>query len=277
MHETIRLWPNGAPGSEGWAHYEQKTHHHPPFNITIVRNVTDPTLSVHLPDPAVATGAGVIVCPGGAFHILAIDHEGYDVADWLTAHGVAAFVLKYRLIQTPPDDDAFAQQMQANMQNREQLRQRIAGVQPLAVADGQAAVKLVRQRAAEWGIDPERIGMMGFSAGAMLTIGLIAQNEAESRLNFAAPIYGPVWDKFTPPPDAPPVFLAVTDDDELAARSCANLYLAWKEAGRPVELHIYAQGGHGFGMRKQGLPVDHWIERFDEWLQAQGLKGARGR
>lgn len=275
MSETIQLWPNGAPGSEGWAHHEQQTHNHPPFNITVVRNVTDPTLSIHLPDPAIATGAAVIVCPGGAFHILAIDHEGYDVADWLTAQGIAAFVLKYRLIQTAPDDEAFAQQMQANMQNREQLRQRIAKVQPLAVADGQAAVKLVRQRAAEWGIDPERIGMMGFSAGAMLTIGLIAQNEAESRLNFAAPIYGPVWDDFSPPPDAPPVFLAVADDDELAARSCANLYLAWKDAGRPVELHIYAQGGHGFGMRKQGLPVDHWIERFDEWLQAQGLKGAR--
>lgn len=272
MHETIKLWPTGAPGSERWANQEQQTHHHPPFDITIIRNVTDPTLSVHLPDPAIATGTAVIVCPGGAFHLLAIDHEGYDVAKWLTAHGIAAFVLKYRLVQTAVDDDEFMQQMEQTIPDREKMRQRIAEVRPLAVADGHEAVKVVRRRAAEWGIDPQRIGMMGFSAGAMLTLGLITKNDAESRLNFAAPIYGPVREEFTVPAAAPPIFLAVTDDDELAAKSCVTLYLAWKEAGRPVELHIYAQGGHGFGMRKQGLPVDSWIERFDEWLQAQGLK-----
>jgi acetyl esterase/lipase len=275
MHETIKLWPNGAPGSESWTNHEQQTHQHPPFNITVVRNVADPTLSVYLPDPAVATGAAVIVCPGGAFHLLAIDHEGYDVADWLTARGIAAFVLKYRLVQTAVNDEEFNQQMEQTGADREQMWRRIAEVQPLAVADGHEAVKVVRRRAAEWGIDPERIGMMGFSAGAMLTLGLIARNEAESRLNFAAPIYGPVRAEYTVPATAPPTFLAVTDDDELAAKSCATLYLAWKEAGRPVELHIYAQGGHGFGMRKQGLPVDGWIERFDEWLDAQGLKGVR--
>jgi acetyl esterase/lipase len=272
MHETIKLWPTGAPGSENWANQEQQTHHHPPFDITIIRNVTDPTLSVHLPDPAIATGAAIIVCPGGAFHLLAIDHEGYDVAEWLTAHGIAAFVLKYRLVQTAVDDDEFMQQMEQTILDREKMWQRIAEVRPLAVADGHEAVKVVRRRAAEWGIDPQRIGMMGFSAGAMLTLGLITKNDAESRLNFAAPIYGPVREEFTVPAAAPPIFLAVTDDDELAAKSCVTLYLAWKEAGRPVELHIYAQGGHGFGMRKQGLPVDSWIERFDEWLQAQGLK-----
>jgi acetyl esterase/lipase len=109
----------------------------------------------------------------------------------------------------------------------------------------------------------------------MLTIGLLEEDDAESRLNFAAPIYGPVWEGVTVPPGAPPLFVALAYDDEVAAGSSVTLYSAWKAAGRPVELHIYSQGGHGFGMRKQGLPVDGWIERFDEWLQAQGLKEVR--
>ena len=139
------------------------------------------------------------------------------------------------------------------------------------MADGAQAVKLVRQRAAEWGIAPDRIGLIGFSAGGMLTMGVVMKNDAASRPNFAAPIYGGVTNGQTVAADAPPLFIAVASDDPVAAVSSAKLFLEWKAAGRSAELHIYSQGGHGFGMTKRGLPVDGWVERFGEWLQIQGL------
>ena len=148
------------------------------------------------------------------------------------------------------------------------VTQRIA---PLAIADADAkqAIKLVRQRAVEWGIATDQVGMMGFSAGARVTAGLALEYDAETRPNFAAPIYGALWDEIQVPTDAPPLFIALTSDDSLALQHCLNLYSAWQKAGHSAELHIYAEGGHGFGMRVQGLPVDHWIERFHEWLERQ--------
>jgi acetyl esterase/lipase len=140
-----------------------------------------------------------------------------------------------------------------------------------AVADGAQAVRLVRQRAAEWGIAPDRIGLMGFSAGGMLTMGVVMNNDAASRPNFAAPIYGGATNGQTVAANAPPLFIAVAGDDPVASVSSAKLYLEWKAAGRSAELHIYSQGGHGFGMIKHSLPVDGWVERFGEWLQIQGL------
>jgi acetyl esterase/lipase len=219
----------------------------------------------------VATGTAVIICPGGAFHSLAIDHEGMDVARWLSVRGVAAFVLKYRLLQTEVRDEDFERQIQANLSDRNKMREVTKQIGPLAIADGQQAVKVVRQHASQWGLAPERIGMMGFSAGGRVTVGVALEHDAESRPNFAAPIYGALWEELAVPADAPPLFIALANDDELAVDPSIALYCAWRAAAHPVELHIYAQGGHGFGMRKQGLPTDHWIDRFGEWLQVQGF------
>jgi len=272
--EVIPLWPDGAPGSEDWTQQEQEIVLPPPYSIRDVHNVSKPTLTAFLPNPSVASGTAIIVCPGGAFHALAIDHEGIDVAQWLSAREVAAFVLKYRLVPTPVRDEDYVKQMMRQMQGSPEpgkLKELTRQIEPLAIADGQQAIKVVREHASEWGIAPDRIGMMGFSAGARVTVGVALEHNAESRPNFAAPIYGALWEEIIVPADAPPLFIALANDDELAVEPSMALYGAWRAAGQPVELHIYSQGGHGFGMRRQGLPADRWIDRFGEWLQAQGF------
>lgn len=269
--QIIPLWPDGAPGSEGWAQQEQETLAPPPIGIRVVRNVTQPTLTAFLPDRAAATGAAVIVCPGGAFHFLAIEHEGTEVAQWLNACGVAAFVLRYRLIETAVDEGVLSQQMQQNLTDRGRFRQLMQGLRPLIIADGLQAVKIVRRRAAECGIAPDRIGIMGFSAGGHVTTGVALEYDADSRPDFAAPIYSSPYEDIRVPDDAPPLFIAVAHDDAFAASASVPLYSAWSAAGRSAELHIYSKGGHGFGMHKQGLPADHWIDHFGDWLQVQGV------
>ena len=272
--EVISLWPNGAPGSENWSHQEQETILPPPFGGRSIRNVTQPSLTAFLPSPSLACGTAVIVCPGGAFHGLAIDHEGVDAAQWLSARGVAAFVLKYRLVPTPVRDEDFVKQMMEQMQSfpgPNKLKELTRPIEPLAIADGQQAIKVVREHASEWGLAADRIDMMGFSAGARVTVGVALEHDAKSRPDFAAPIYGALWEKIIVPADAPSLFITLANDDELAVDPSLVLYGAWRAAGQPVELHIYSQGGHGFGMKKQGLPADQWIDRFAEWLQAQGF------
>jgi acetyl esterase/lipase len=271
LPEIITLWPNGAPGSEDWNQREQEQITPPPISFRTVRNVTQPTLTAFLPNPAVATDTAVIICPGGGFLSLAIDHEGMDVARWLSARGVAAFVLKYRLFRTEVHDEDFQRLAEVYFSDRSKMREVTKQIGPLAIADGQQAVKVVRQRASEWGIAPDRIGIMGFSAGGRVTTGVTLEHDADSHPNFAAPIYGALWEDISVPDDAPPLFIALANDDELAVDPGVALYCAWRAAGHPVELHIYAQGGHGFGMREQGLPIDHWIDRFGEWLQVQGF------
>jgi acetyl esterase/lipase len=264
--EVIPLWPDGAPGSEGWTQQEQESIWPP--SLKVVRNVAQPALTAYLPNPSVSVGTAVVVCPGGAFHFLSIDMEGTDVARWLNARGVAAFVLKYRLIRT---GDEFAAQVRENMANRDKMAELTQAVRPLAIADGRRAVQVVRERAAEWGIAPDRIGIMGFSAGGTVTVGVTLEHDVGSRPDFAAAIYGGSSEKIPVPADAPPIFVLCAADDAMAAPRSVRLYSDWTAAGRTAELHIYAQGGHGFGMRKQGLPTDTWIERFGDWLEAQGL------
>jgi len=263
---TISLWPDGAPGSESWTQIE--TESSTATMPRVIRNVTQPTLTAYLPDPVDANGAAAIVCPGGAFHILAIDHEGIEVAQWLAARGVAAFVLKYRLL---PTGENFEKSLADIFADRQRTMERLQPIRPFALADGSQAMRLVRQRAAEWQIDPQRIGMIGFSAGGRLLATLLEGYDATSRPDFAAFIYGGLWTEFPAPTDAPPLFVAVADDDAWSAPLCVRLYQLWKEKGHPAELHVYAKGGHGFGMRKQGLPTDSWIERFGEWLWVQGI------
>jgi acetyl esterase/lipase len=269
--QVIPLWPNGAPGSEDWPQQELETLAPPPISIKVVRNVTQPTLTAFLPDRAVATGTAAIVCPGGAFHFLAIDHEGTDVARWLSARGVAAYVLRYRLFKTATNEEEFIRQMQQNLADRPRFMQQMQQLGPLIIADGLQAVKVVRQRASEWGVAPDRIGILGFSAGGVVTTGVALHYDADSRPSFAAPIYSAPREGVQVPVDAPPLFIAVADDDPFAASASVPLYSAWNAAGRSAELHIYSKGGHGFGMRQQGLPSDRWIDHFGDWLKVEGL------
>jgi acetyl esterase/lipase len=240
----------------------------------MVRNVVRPTLTAYLPESSKAVGTAVIICPGGAFRFLSWESEGTKVAEWLQARGVAAFVLKYRLVDTGATEDEFKESMKelagakaAPQRSGEAFRE----VAELAANDGRQAMKVVRARAAEWGIAPDRIGVLGFSAGGAVTMGVVMKHDADSRPNFAAPIYGGRTGDAEVPADAPPLFILCASDDDFAAASSAKLYSQWKTAGRPAELHIYSKGGHGFGMNQRGLPIDSWIERFGDWLGTQGL------
>ena len=260
---VLPLWPAGAPGSEDWSWTEEESLIPP--SLKVIRNVSQPTLTAYLPDPAIATGTAVVVCPGGAFHFLSIDMEGTDVARWLNARGVAAFVLKYRLIRTGDDFPAVVWQ---NLSDRNKMTQLMEPLAPLVVADGQQAVRLVRQRAAEWALSPNRIGIMGFSAGGMVAVNVALRHDGESRPDFAAPIYAAHWQAAPVPADAPPLFILCAADDDMATANSIPLYSNWRSAGQSAELHIYASGGHGFGMQQRGAPTDTWIERFGDWLQA---------
>jgi len=280
---VIPLWQGSASGSEQSSNPEQETllpvpSDIPqtllplPFGIRIARNITQPRLLAYLPDPAVATGTAVVVCPGGVFNYLSIDGEGTDVARLLNARGIAAFVLKYRVAQTAARDEDFIMQLRERFTNLMSLMEVMQQTEPLAIADGLQAVKVVRRRAAEWGIAPQRIGILGFSSGGVVASGAAMQYDEGSRPNFAAPIYPSFSGRgIAVPADAPALFLLAASDDPMAMGTSLLLYSAWRDAGHPVELHLYAQGGHGFGLKKQGLPSDHWMDRFGDWLQSQGF------
>jgi len=282
QQQVIPVWPGAAPGSETWTQKEETTTL-PPMAAggPLIRNVTQPTLTTFLPDASLANGTAVVVCPGGGFHFLSWESEGTEVAKWLSAHGMAAFVLKYRLIDTGPTQDDFRKAVwalfrppsgSARPAGGGGLPESMRNILPLAVADGRQAMKVVRQRASEWGIAPDRIGIMGFSAGGMVTMGVVMEHDADSRPNFAGPIYGAgLAEGATAPPEATPLFILCASDDPITATGSVTTYTKWKALGYPVELHMYSKGGHGFGMNKQGLPTDHWIERFGDWLEAQGF------
>jgi acetyl esterase/lipase len=257
--QTVNIWPGVAPGSENWTQKET-TVEVKPYG-TIVANVVTPTLTLYLPEKSKATGTGIIVAPGGACVRLAMSYEGTEVAQWLQGRGIAVFLLKYRLQEKkgegiPPD---------LNMD----------AACKYGIADGIQALKVVRQHAAEWGISEDRVGFLGFSAGAMVTSGVLLQENAAARPNFAAPIYGgPFGVMPAIPAKLPPIFMAWAEDDGLAGDAVVKFYEALKTAGIKPEVHIYSAGGHGFGMKKQGTTSDHWIEEFYYWLEAQGLTKA---
>lgn len=267
---VIPIWPNGAPGTESWTQREQEGLLGDK-QTKVVRNVTRPTLTAYLPEPSVASGTGVVVCPGGAFHFLAIEHEGTDVATWLVERGIAAFILRYRVAPTREADEEFQAQLRERFANREAMREQMAQVRRFGIADGQQAMKVAREHAGEWRVAPDRIGIMGFSAGGTVAASVALQHDAESRPAFAAPIYSAPWEDVAVPADAPALFMALANDDDMAVRTSIPLYSKWREAGHPVELHIFSKGGHGFGMRRQGVPADRWIDLFGEWLKVLGL------
>ncbi len=246
----------------------------------MVRNVSNATLTPFLPDPAKANGTAVLVAPGGGFRWLSINNEGWKIAKALNERGVAAFVLKYRLIPTPPTLDGLRESM--NRTFASVGADGAAGAPPPPrpprpnldnqLADAEAAYAMIVARAKEWGVDPDRIGMMGFSAGAGLTMHSTL-NSKKMKLAFIAPIYGGMG-PVEVPKDAPPMFVAIAVDDFLF-RGEFGLIKSWYDAGRPVEFHLYQDGGHGFGMGYPGHPTYYWFEPFTHWLEHNGFLKAK--
>jgi len=261
----------GATTAESW---------HRQYEKQFARNVTVATLTPFLPDPAKATGTAVVVAPGGGFRTLSMENEGWDVARALADRGVAAFVLKYRLVQTPQDMGAFEKSMAqmfagaaAAPRSPTKFEEAVPQLGP-QIADSRAAFALIRKRSGEWHVDPNRIGMVGFSAGAMLTLVTALAGE-DAKPAFIGTIYGPL-SPVKVPADAPPMFVALAADDPLFAGKGMGLIESWTSAKRPVEFHLYEQGGHGFGMYPKETTSTGWFDAFVRWIEMNGFLKSGG-
>jgi acetyl esterase/lipase len=270
-NRTIELWPGKPPGENGTIGDEiAKTKGDPPV-ITSLTNITRPTITLFRPERDKNTGAAVVVCPGGGYNNLAWDHEGEQVGRWLKSIGVTAAVLKYRVPRRPDTPK---------------------GQPPIqALMDAQRALGMVRNNANDWGIDPKRVGILGFSAGGHLGAwastnydkrsydAVDAADKVDCRPDFAVLVYpGGVLKRGTEQlaeeigvnSQTPPTLLVCATDDNLS-ESSVFLYLALKRAGVPVECHLYTKGGHGFGMRPSNNPCSTWPQRCEDWLRAQQI------
>lgn len=275
----LKVWPNGAPDSNGMTQPEET------FEGKRVRNVSEAELYVYLPKIGINSGAAVVICPGGGYVIEAMDHEGYDMAEWLASKGVAGIVLKYRLPY---------------------------GHDQIPLEDLQRAIRMVREKATEWGINPAKVGVAGSSAGGhlastggthfdlgnpdatdpinrlscrpdfmLLLYPVITFREEFGHMGSRQNLIGTVnkWsmvekysNELQVTPETPPTFLVLADDDGgVPPRNSVEFYLALKKYNIPAEMHIFRNGGHGFGMNKKNLPVDQWPDLFAEWLKAMGI------
>jgi acetyl esterase/lipase len=262
---SIALLASGSPGSETWVTM---------FGDRVVRNVTQPALYPVRPAAGKANGTAVVIAPGGAFLSLAFDTEGMMVAHYLAEQGITCFVLKYRLDATPRDTPGFLKVIGERMRSAKPRMTRgdliDSAAQPLAQADGLAAMRWVRTHAGQYGVNPARIGIMGFSAGGMTAMNVATAYDAASRPDFVGVIYGAAPNRPVPN-DAPPAFIAVAADDGLLGYASVPIFEDWRAAGKSAELHIYAAGEHGFGMRKVGTSADNWSSHFVQWLKGVKL------
>lgn len=266
----IPLYEGKAPGSENW-NWEQKETDNNPYKARAIYNISKPTLVVYAPPANTAVGTAMIIAPGGAFHTIGVDHEATDVAKWLNSKGITAFVLRYRLMHCETDDPF--KEADVRMADKQKFEIAIDSIVSLAVADGIKAVEYVRNHANDYNISPNRIGMMGFSAGGTVTLGTTLNAYKEARPDFIAPIYSNMraLKKKNVPEDAPPAFFCAASDDGLGlATHSSNLYNAWMAVQKQSEVHIYEKGNHGFALRKQNLSVDTWTDRLEEWLDQHG-------
>jgi acetyl esterase/lipase len=268
MPKSIPLWADGAPGSEGQtspmkAYWES---YGPPGATTwyaVVTNINTPSIVPFLPQSETATGAAIVVCPGGGHRFLALEHEGYAVGKWFSEHGVAAFVLEYRLANAPGSKYL---------------------VNVHSLMDAQRAIRTVRSRAGEWKIDPTRVGIVGFSAGGEVAALAATQfsspvkgssdavDELDCHPSFQGLFY-PGLPTPVPVPNAqtPPAFLCGAFDDGFHLTTpMVRYYISLANAGVPTELHVYMKGGHGFGIRDQDRPVYSWMPLFASWLGTLG-------
>ncbi|MDT0608278.1 alpha/beta hydrolase [Croceitalea rosinachiae] len=238
----------------------------------VVTNVSEPTMQVYRPTKESNTGTAVIIAPGGGLYAHSINSEGNEVAKWLAKKGITGFVLKYRLV--PTGEDGVADITKLSQTNPQKIGEEVAKVMPYSIQDGLNAISHIRENALNYGIDPEKIGFMGFSAGGSVTMGVSYNYEEKNRPDFLVPVYA--WTDAmavqTPKEDAPPMLVVCATDDPLGlAKGSIDLYLSMFNAGKIVGLHMYSKGGHGFGMRKNGLPSDTWIERFHDWSIVEGI------
>jgi acetyl esterase/lipase len=263
QEQQIPLWPNGAPG------FESRRNEPEIAKDYYIRNINNPSITVYLPPKEKATGAAVVICPGGGHRLLVFKSEGDEPARYLNSLGIAAFALKYRL----PREEGSPYSLEKHPRE-----------------DGQRAMRLVRSRAQEWGLDPNRIGIMGFSAGGEVASWVTFTpadgdpNAADpidrqsARPNFLIQIYpGPLGIPATVAPDAPPAFLLAADDDACCSGPTVKLLQAYREAKVPVEAHIFAQGGHGFNMgyRSKLATLKGWPQRLADWLSDNGISKPR--
>jgi predicted esterase len=287
---VFNIWPGPPPGSEDWDWTE--TTNPVPWPLAwnsgtavYTRNVVVPTLTVHRAPADKANGTAMIVAPGGAFHFLMMDHEGHDMARWLNERGVTAFVLKYRLGRTPDSEtdipawreDFHRKRVPVTAQTELPPGSTEFGeVRAHGEEDGRQAIRVVRERAAEFGIDANKIGIAGYSAGGGVSMGAAMQFDAQSRPDFAVGIY-PAYRAELSVPDQPmPLFLVAVDDDtSVAPISTSRLYEAWHKKGGAAELHVFNAGGHGFGMAKIGALSDIWPVLLENWMRHHGLIGAQ--
>jgi acetyl esterase/lipase len=280
--QEIRLWSGKAPGSETWSVSESLTKS--PSGDRTISNISDPTLTVFLPDAARATGAAIVIAPGGALRALGFDNEGVKAAEWLNSKGIAAFVLKYRTLQagsTGARGRGAAPVAAAGTRQELQIRNANANPEPddpalaevlrMAIADAQQALKLVHHNAESWHVDSKRVGIMGFSAGGGVAVGTALAEPSDASPNFLISLYGPSLMDVNVPVHAPPLFIAVGSTHFNVTNGCLALFAAWKAAGKPAEIHVYDGVGAGFGMSKRGLPVDTWTDRLHDWLVAQKI------
>lgn len=264
---TLPSYPlyDPAPTSPAWPETVET------FNGTkFVVNVSAPSLIPVLPPAGRANGAAVIIAPGGAYFGLAIDIEGFDEARWLASRGITVFVLKYRLHPVPGGDvAAVTKEMAANPPPAGQSAY-VTYDLPAAVADAAAAVRFVRAHAADWRVDPKRVGMLGFSAGAITALKVATGPATDARPDFLGAVYPPL-ERLTAPADAPPLFGAIALDDGRFAGYGFGLIEAWQQARRPVEFHLYERGGHGFGMGREGTTTTAWLDAFYRWLEMRKI------
>lgn len=263
--DAFPLYGDDTPGtsaSENWSLWDNKHH--------VVRNVTRPTLTAFLPDPAKATGASVVVAPGGAFMLLAIGPEGWNVGKALADRGIAAFVLKYRIMPTPADEAEAAAFINNKVKEGLPDPAKQPTLQhPPSTDDAIAALALIRQNAAKYGVDPQRLGMIGFSAGAMTALNTVMAAPTGAGPDFFGYIYGPQA-AVQVPQNAPPMFAAIAFDDPLFPTMGFPVVEAWQQAKRPVELHAYGRGGHGFNLGLEGTTTTLMLDQFVAWMDMQG-------
>jgi acetyl esterase/lipase len=268
---VVPIWTGRPPGTENATQQESAIAIPGDPTVHIVRNVTIPTLTVYLPKSGNPSKTAVIIAPGGGFRVLAIDQEGYPIAEWFSQHGIAAFVLKYRLAETPASEEAVIPSKPGAPLPDLARSPLPEGAEQHGIADGIQAIKVVRENAAKWGISPHRILLVGFSAGGVVTCGaMLAENPAD-RPDYAAPIYGAPFGAIPKiPADAPPAFLAVAEDDPIASKAEIAFFEALRNADLRPELHLFRSGQHGFSMAQRGTS-DHWIEELYWWMESYGL------
>jgi dienelactone hydrolase len=246
------------------------------WQTKVVTNVSKPTLQIFRPDKTISTGTSVIIAPGGGLFAHSIESEGTLVAQWLVKKGITALVLKYRLL--PSGEQGVEEHSRTSENDPDKEYAAVKKLLPYSVADGLKAIEYTRSHASELDIDPEKIGFMGFSAGGAVTMGVAYGYKESSHPDFLVPVYAwtDVMPVQKPQKDAPPMLLICATDDSLGlAAGTIDLYNSWYSEKLNVGLHMYSKGDHGFGMRTNNLPSDHWIERFYDWAVAEGLTDLR--